>query len=128
MAIATDRVTGNRCLICRAVAQQGDQRGPVRYAELAVSGRQVMLDRAGTEEELLRNGPGVGTVSCRQDDIAFPGRQSAQVCGGHHYRMPHGPDLAWFHPCRVWRERVGAPMRGPALMFTMSRVPGTSRR
>jgi hypothetical protein len=83
MAVATDGVTGDRCLIWHAVVQQGDQRGPVRYAEFAVSGRQVVLDRAGTEEKLPRDGASAGTVNSRQHDIAFPGRQLAQVRSDH---------------------------------------------
>jgi pimeloyl-ACP methyl ester carboxylesterase len=58
---------GHRCLIWHIVAQQGDQPDPVRHAELAVSSRQVVLDRAGTKAQLLGDGAGVGTVGSRQD-------------------------------------------------------------
>jgi hypothetical protein len=60
VSIATEGVTGDRCLVRRSVAQQGDQRGPVRHTELAVSGRQVVLDGAGAEEQPLGNGVGIG--------------------------------------------------------------------
>jgi hypothetical protein len=55
----------------------------------------VVLDRAGTEGKLPGNRAGIGAVSSRQDDIAFPGRQRAQVCSGdHHSRMSHDPGPA----------------------------------
>ena len=65
VGIATQSVVSHRCLIWHAVAQQGDQPGPVRHTELAVSSRQVVLDRAGTNAELPGDGAGVGTVGSR---------------------------------------------------------------
>ncbi len=73
----------------RNIAQQGDQRGPVRHAELAVSSRQVMLDGAETEEEPLGDRLRISAVGSRQDDLALPGRQLAQVSADpHRSRMP----------------------------------------